>query len=171
MDSPLTPALLDCINKILIDGDVPRGWKNNYITTIEKKPGKIDADTLADDLRPISIEYSKLVSNHEVVSPAQRAFLKNGSINQCITTILNVFEDARQKRRLHDSVLYMIAYDQAKAYDSVQIYSIRATLERFNLPDSFINYCVNMHTCIRASFKTFYGLTDSFNVEKNKAIR
>jgi len=181
-DSPLTPYLVSLINHILVAGDVPRSWKLHYISLIEKTPGSLQAETLEKDVRPISIinEYAKLVSkllanrlnqillDQEVVTPAQRAFLKNGSVHQCITTMLNILEDALHKRRLRPKAsLYLILYDQAKAYDSVQRYSIRASLERFNMPESFITYCMNMHTHINAMFKTFYGLTDPFLVENS----
>jgi hypothetical protein len=139
-DSRLTPYLVSLINHILASGDVPKSWKVHYISLIEKKPGSLQAKTLDKDLRPISIinGYAKLVSKilairlsdillrHDVVTPAQRAFLKNGSVHHCIT-MLNILEDAMHKRRLQpDSTLYLILYDQAKAYDSVQRYSIRA---------------------------------------------
>src|ERR1700735_3510190 len=58
-------------------------------------------------------------------------------------------------------------YDQSKAYDSVQLFSIKASLERFNLPENFISYVLSIHSNIRASFKTFFGLTDSFKIENS----
>jgi hypothetical protein len=58
-------------------------------------------------------------------------------------------------------------YDQSKAYDSVQLYSIKASLERFNLPEKFINYILSIHSSIKATFKTYFGLTDSFTIENS----
>ena len=36
--------------------------------------------------------------------------------------------------------LFVVSYDQEKAYDSVQAYTIKASLERFNLPEDFIRF-------------------------------
>ena len=69
---------------------------------IEKKVGEVKLESLEADLRPISIsnEYVKLVCRilanrlsqllleHPVLHPAQRAFLKNGSTRQCITSLV-----------------------------------------------------------------------------------
>lgn len=102
---------------------------------------------------------------NDVVDPAQRAFLKNGSTHQCLSTLINVLEDARQKRGVDGSALFfLISYDQKKAYDSIQRYSIRASLERFNFPEMFISLILNLHHQLRASFRTFFGLTDPFDI-------
>lgn len=108
---------------------------------------------------------SRLLLEHDVIDPAQRAFLKNGSTHQCISTLLNVLEDAKQKRVMNPlTQFFLIAYDQKKAYDSVQKFSIRASLERFSFPEKFILFILNIHDHLRASFRTFYGLTDVFDV-------
>jgi hypothetical protein len=51
-----------------------------------------------------------------------------------------------------------------KAYDSVQAYSIRASLERFNLPESFISYVLCNLENATSCFKTFFGPTDEFPI-------
>ena len=138
-------------------------------------------ENLVETTRPIAIchEYAKLFSkllanrlslilaNHKVLHPAQQAFIKNGSINHCIITLLNIFEDAKQKREGYYSDLYFIAYDFKKAYDSIQYYSLRPTLERFNLPEKFIQIIENIQSSLSASIKTFHGLTESFMIENS----
>ena len=52
-----------------------------------------------------------------------------------------------------------------KAYDSVQAYTIRASLERFNLPTDFINYVLSNLDGATSCFKTFYGPTEEFAIE------
>ncbi len=140
---------------------------------IEKKAGEATFENLDSDMRPISIinEYSKLINKiladrlskllleNDVVEPAQRAFLRNGSTHQCISTLISVFEDFAQKKQAGKHSLFFTSYDQKKAYDSVQRYSIRASLERFNMPETFIAF---NHTQLLASFKTFYGLPSKF---------
>ena len=100
-NSTLSEVLVDMINHILLTGETPKDWNSHYISLIEKKQGQISKETLANDMRPISIinEYSKIVSKlladrlgailliHDVVSPSQRAFLKNGSISIIVSPL------------------------------------------------------------------------------------
>jgi hypothetical protein len=175
-ESDIFQVLLEMINKILEWGNIPPPWKNYYISLIEKKAGKIIVDTMSDQLRPIAIthEYAKLVSKilanrlnkilleHDILNTAQRAFIRNGGTHQCISTLINILEDSLQKRRHNNHPLFLVWYDMRKAYDSVQFYSIRPTLERFNLPETFIKYIENIQFSLQACFKTFYGLTETF---------
>src|SRR5579872_7432253 len=82
---------------------------------------------------------------------------------QYISTALNVFEDARERKDNKD--LYVVSYDQEKAYDSVQAYTIKASLERFNMPEKLIRYILSGLENATSCFKTFFGLTDEFKVE------
>ena len=130
-------------------------------------------------MRPISVlqEFGKISSkllairmgsiilqNPKVMNRAQRAFIKDGSTSQCIATALNVLEDFQRKRKRSGSQLFLLAYDQVKAYDSVQAYTIRASLERFNLPEKFICYVLSNLESATSCFKTFFGPTNEFPV-------
>ena len=105
-----------------------------------------------------------ILENPKVLNKAQRAFLRDGSTSQCITTALNILEDFHRKRKATKSRLFLLAYDQVKAYDSVQAYTIRASLERFNLPEKFISYVLSNLEDATSCFKTFYGPTKEFEV-------
>jgi hypothetical protein len=77
--------------------------------------GKISAKILSNRLGNILLKYPHLLN------PAQRAFLKDRNTSQCITTLLNIFDDFKAKRKKDPSAtLFILAYDQVKAYDSVQ---------------------------------------------------
>src|SRR5277367_857160 len=91
-----------------------------------------------------------------------KAFLKGGCVQQCISTALNIFEDSRERK---DKELYVVSYDQEKAYDSVQAYIIKASLERFNMPEKMISYILSGLQDAMSCFRTFFGLTDEFKVE------
>src|ERR1700712_4044770 len=84
-------------------------------------------------------------------------------IQQCINTALNVFEDFKDKKE-KGKQLFVISYDQEKAYDSVQAYTIKASLERFNMPEHFIQFVLCLEEAT-SCFKTFHGLTEDFKVE------
>ena len=91
--------------------------------------------------------------------------MKDGCTAQCINTLLNVLEDFREKQIKKNTPLFLLAYDQVKAYDVVQAYTIQASLERFNLPNDFINYVLSNLESATSCFKTYDGPTDEFTVE------
>jgi ribonuclease HI len=61
----------------------------------------------------------------------------------------------------------MVSYDMRKAYDRIQFFSLRPSLERFNMPEAFIKYVETIQTSLRACFKTYYGLTEEFLVDNS----
>ena len=92
--------------------------------SVRQEFGKIASKILANRLG------DKLLQNPTILSRAQRAFLKDGSTSQCVNILLNIFEDFHEKRQRNPkSQLFVVAYDQVKAYDSIQAYSIQASLE------------------------------------------
>src|SRR5271156_6060695 len=130
------------------------------------------------DMRPISVlqEFGKisakmlaerwgkiLLESPHILDSAQRAFIKDGCVQQCIATALNIFEDSFERKDKKE--LYVVSYDQEKAYDSVQSYTIKSSLERFNMPEKVIMYILSGLQDARSSFKTFFGLTAEFSVE------
>ena len=98
------------------------------------------------------------------MNSSQRAFLKDGCTLQCINIALNIFEDALENKA-KGKHLYVVSYDQEKAYDSMQAYTIRTSLERFNMPENFISYILSSLDGATSCFKTYYGLTDDFTIE------
>ena len=173
--TPLLKILVTILNESLEKGITPTSWRKAIISMIPKRK----EDGSFGEMRPISVlqEFGKisskllavrmgrtLLENPHVMNKAQRAFLKDGSTSQCITTALNILEDFQRKRKKTQSRLFLLAYDQVKAYDSVQAYSIRASLERFNLPEKFISYVLSNLENATSCFKTFYGPTDEFQV-------
>jgi hypothetical protein len=179
-DSAALETLTDLVNAAIKKGESWRCWRKSIISMIPKRKPDGSKTSKVDDMRPISVmqEFAKVTSkvlahrlgdilleSPDILNRAQRAFLRNGCINQCIQTALNVFEDFKElKRREEKAQLYVIAYDQQKAYDSVQKYTIRASLERFNLPEGFIKYVESYLEGATSCFKTFYGPTKDFEV-------
>ena len=179
-ETAILETLTELINAAIRKGESWRSWRKSIISMIPKKKSDGSLTTKVEDMRPISVmqEFAKLTSkifanriglvlleSPQLLNRAQRAFLRNGCINQCIQMALNVFEDFRERLRSNNKAqLYIIAYDQQKAYDCIQKYTIRASLERFNLPESFIRYVESYLEDATSCFKTFYGPTDDFPV-------
>jgi hypothetical protein len=179
--SPLLSLLTSLINIAFEYGETLTSWRKAIISMIPKKKDDGSYTKMVSEMRPISVlqEFGKisskilakrlgliLLENPELLTRAQRAFLKDGCTAQCINTALNILEDFKDKKKKKpQSQLFMLAYDQVKAYDSVQSYTIRASLERFNFPESFITYCLSNLENATSCFKTFYGPTEDFAIE------
>ena len=153
----MTPPIIEVITKLTNDsfrlGHVPKHAKDGLIRMIPKGG---DAGVIVNDvgcMRPITLlsELGKVASRiladriatvfanvPSLLHPSQRAFQRNGDTGQCVDMALDVLEDHHQQKP--SSGLYCISYDQAKAYDSVQQYSIRCTLERFGFPPSAVSF-------------------------------
>ena len=153
-------------------------WFKHGLISMIPKPGASAADVA--QMRPITLlsefgkvgnrilasRIGKILEQHPgLLNAAQRAFLTNGCIQQNINAALDILEDhwesvrAGSRRRL-----YVIAYDQRKAYDSVQEFTIRASLERFNFPETLIRYVCSGLAGAKSAVITRDGITDSFDV-------
>jgi hypothetical protein len=154
----LLNILTALINVIFAHGQ-SLSWRKAIISMIPKKNEDGSSSKFISDMRPISVlqEFGKLASkilanriglilldNPNIMSAAQRAFLKDGSTSQCLHTAINILEDVKESHKSDSKKqLFILAYDQSKAFDSVQSYTIKASLERFNLPASFIEYALS----------------------------
>ena len=149
--------------------DDPEGKEHGSFTTLISEMraisvlqefGKIASKILANRLG------NTLLATPGLMNSAQRAFLKDGCTAQCLNIALNVLEDFKEKHKKNPKCqLFLLAYDQVKAYDSVQAYTIRASLERYNFPDAFITYVLSNLESATSCFKTFFGPTDDFAIE------
>ena len=127
------------VNWCLCTSFVPRTLKHGGITMVPKprKDGSYTSE--AGEMRPITVlpELGKIMSrvlasrlgeilvhNPLLVSPAQRGVIRDGSADQCVGVVTDAIEDWKQ--RGGKTELFLLSYDQAKAYDSVQGYTIRA---------------------------------------------
>jgi hypothetical protein len=127
------------------------------ITMVPKKDENGNPTSTADKMRPITVLPALLRLTNRLLSiriqailnrnpsylhSAQRVFTWNGSTDQSIDTFLDVIEDHAMKtdHQARCSPLFVASYDQRKAYDSVQPYTVRASLERSNFSEQFILY-------------------------------
>ena len=95
-----------------------------------------------------------------ILDAAQRAYIKNGSIHQCLQTVVSAFEDSMESGER----IFCASYDVRKAFDSVQTYSLIAACERLNMPDTFIKYVVKTLDGARSAVYTHDGPTGTFDL-------
>jgi exonuclease III len=160
--------------------EIPPTLKHGWITMVPKVKADGSFSRDAGKMRPITVlpELGKLASrilakridrilvqNPNVLSSAQRGFQMDGYVAQCTDVLVDVIEDWQQANQgPGSSDLFVVSYDQAKAYDSVQEYTIRASLERFNMPVEFIDYVTSGLRDANSQVRTEGGLTDPFEL-------
>jgi hypothetical protein len=94
---------------------------------------------------------------------AQRGFLQQGCTAQCVDVLVDILEDLHTGKTSNSPLLAML-YDQSKAYDSVQWYSLKASLSRCGFPEVFIDYIRSCLAGATARIHTAHGLTAPFDV-------
>ena len=157
MTPHITEGLIVMVPKGTIDG--PPDVSDMRPITLLSEIGKIPARILAARISAI------LCDKPELLNTSQRAFLRNGDVSQCIATLLDIFEDHLAKKAVDpESQLFCVSYDLSKAYDSVQEYSIRASLERFEFPPEIIDYVCSSLWGSKSRVRTRDGPTESFDV-------
>jgi exonuclease III len=157
MTSHVTDGLIVMVPKGPIDG-APDVSDMRPITLLSEI-GKVTARVLADRISAV------LCAMPELLNINQRAFLRNGDVAQCVAALLDVFEDHLGKRRADPRAsLYCVSYDLSKAYDSVQEYSIRASLERFELPPEIVDYVCSSLWGSKSRVRTRDGPSATFDV-------
>ena len=157
MTPHITDGLIVMVPKGPIDG-APDVADMRPITLLSEI-GKITARILADRISTVLCAMPQLLNIN------QRAFLRNGDVAQCIAALLDVFEDHLGKKRTEARAsLYCVSYDLSKAYDSVQEYSIRASLERFEFPPEIVDYVCSSLWGSKSRVRTRHGPSDTFDV-------
>lgn len=168
-DSILLATIHLLVTGIIMTGVTPKCLRRVAMKMIPKHCQTRDAKSM----RPISIipELSKITSkvlakrlldaltvHPEVLHRSQRGFLRTGNIGQCIDALIDILEDNRQ----HKNDVHIASYDQKKAYDSVQHYTIKMSLERVNLPTTFISYVMSSLEESEAFLVTDMGTSKPF---------
>jgi exonuclease III len=181
--SPCLAVLARLVGMCLRLGIQPDTLKLGWVTMVPKVKPDGSFSASADGMRPITLlpEVGKLASRllakrigeilvrqPHILCTAQRGFLADGSVLQCVDSLVDVIEDWRQKQRdmgpAKAGPLYALSYDQSKAYDSVQAFTIRASLERFNFPEIFIKYVLSGLEGATSRVRTKDGLTAPFDL-------
>jgi hypothetical protein len=176
--------MTELLNLCLLHSRVPACLKEGLVTLVPKVKQDGSYSKKADEMRPITVlpEMGKVLSrilatrlgrvftvHPGVLSDAQRAFISDGSVDQCAAALVDVLEDwsefrrGRSAKRAHH--IHLISYDQRKAYDSVQAFTIRASLERFGLPEAFTSLVMDSLVDARSSVRTFHGPTRRFTLK------
>jgi hypothetical protein len=174
---PVLRALAVMVNTGLLLGRTPECLTMGWITMVPKSSGDKRSGN-ASDMRPITVlsELSKLTTrllanrlgdillrHPDMLMRAQRGFLRDGCTTQCLEALVNMMEDAADGHRANPKDnLYMVSYDQKKAFDSVSFFAMEAAFKRFNLPLAFGRLVMSGLKGAPSRVRTRDGLTKPF---------
>ena len=146
--------------------DLPKVEKKSIVTPVPKKGSQVRS---TDNIRPIAVGQiiariiNKLVArrlsnklrDHNILDPAQHAFLPGHSIHEPINTLIHCLSDYHRKRNTKEARnCFVIYYDITKAYDCVRWSSIEAAMERLKLDPALIDFVMNSLSGSTIAMKT-----------------
>ena len=169
------------INASLRTEHCPTSLKRGVICLLPK-PGK--DSSIIGNRRPITLlpelgkitnrilatRYLSIIDSSpiDVFEKANRAYVQEGNHKQSLQALRDVCTHwCRTKDPKREEALTLLLYDLAKAFDSIQLFSIVAACKRYNLPRSFINYTVSTLTEADSCVRTAHGNTRLFRLHSS----
>ena len=168
----IAPILLHLFNRCLQDGRLPGSWTKSHVFPLVK-PGGSKGDL--SKLRPIALLESvrklffRVIANrildfvikHKLLHPWQFGFTPGLQCSYALSTIRSAI-DVSSREKLP---LFLVSFDIRRAFDSVSLDSLLASLTRFGFPDKFKSIIRFLYDSREAQVHTAFGLTDPFHPE------
>lgn len=163
--------------------DIPDSEKIGIITPIPKTQGQINS---MDTIRPITVgpimgrlvhkilagRLGSVLSEHNLIDPAQFAFLRGKNIHEPINSVLHCYRQAIGAEEGTDNkACYAIFYDISKAYDTLGWGSIERALKRIGVGQDFVDMAMNALKGTKLAMKTNIKGRITPRVEMHKAIK
>jgi hypothetical protein len=149
------------VPKKLPDGTITRDPAKMRPITVLPTLGKLGPSIIADRIGDALVRYPDVLSLH------QRAHRRDGSVDQGVNTVVDIIEDWQGRDSTTREPLYLVSYDQRKAFDKVQKFTIRASMERLNMPEPLILFVLSSLTNAKSRVRTYDGLTKSFTLRSS----
>jgi hypothetical protein len=112
-------------------------------------------------MKIIANRLDKCLTNRQVLQDNNWAGTSGGTTTKPRLVLNNLIEDAKE----NDKEIWILLQDTKKAFDSVGSSSIKAALERINIPKQIINLLMNMRRDRTADVITAGGTTDKYNIQ------
>ena len=165
----LGPILASLFTRCLQAGRIPGAWTKSHVHPITK-PGATKGDF--SKLRPIAlletvrkIFFRVLVNRiadplhlSSTFCPWQFGFTAGLQCPYAISTIRSVIDIHNREKR----PLFLVSFDIRRAFDSVSLPSLLASLRRFGIPQELQDITTFMYEHRKAQVHTAFGLTDPF---------
>jgi hypothetical protein len=110
----------------------------------------------------LAIRLASDLHKNGAISEANEGFLKHRGTSNVLNTILNIWEDAKENNKS----CFSVSYDVSKAFDHLRWFTISNGMRRINLPPKFQKYVFGKMQDSTMEFKTSYGNTDPFLIQR-----
>ena len=167
----LVPILTELYNNSLLQGYLPKNFKQSIITLIFKNKGSPDE---IKNWRPISL----LNLDYKILTKTLTLRLKN-----TIANIINEFQSCGPNRsiinnalnlksiikyiRQNDQNYAIISLDQEKAFDRIEHNFLKIVLQKYDFPPNFIKWFEILYTDIESKILVNGTFTSTFKIMRS----
>ena len=167
----LVPILTELYNNSLLQGYLPKSFKQSIITLIFKNKGSPDE---IRNWRPISL----LNLDYKILTKTITLRLKN-----TIANIINEFQSCGPNRsiinnalnlksiikyiRQNDQNYAIISLDQEKAFDRIEHNFLKIVLQKYDFPPNFIKWFEILYTDIESKILVNGTFTSTFKIMRS----
>ena len=167
----LVPILTELYNNSLLQGYLPKNFKQSIITLIFKNKGSPDE---IKNWRPISL----LNLDYKILTKTLTLRLKN-----TIANIINEFQSCGPNRsiinnalnlksiikyiRQNDQNYAIISLDQEKAFDRIEHNILKIVLQKYDFPPNFIKWFEILYTDIESKILVNGTFTSTFKIMRS----
>ena len=167
----LVPILTELYNNSLLQGYLPKNFKQSIITLIFKNKGSPDE---IKNWRPISL----LNLDYKILTKTLTLRLKN-----TIANIINEFQSCGPNRsiinnalnlksiikyiRQNDQKYAIISLDQEKAFDRIEHNFLKIVLQKYDFPPNFIKWFEILYTDIESKILVNGTFTSTFKIMRS----
>ena len=165
--------IVNLLNLILQEGIYPKKWKAGMIFPI---PKMAEWDLTLQNTRPIMLleaarkcfikiiqkRLSVILVEKQILKGLNFAGLPGESTQEPIYTINSLIEETKEKNK----ELWTLFLDIKKAFDSVNLASLKEALERIRLPQQLIHLMLELFNGREIKIITKFGLTTGFSAKE-----
>ena len=169
--SEIKKNLVLLFNKCLEIGNIPLSWKESKLFLLFKG-GK----ETAENFRPIALlnsiykifgalmnkRLNLFINNKNLIHSHQSGFQKFRSTSTRIWTLISII----RHQRTNNKELKVLYLDIKKAYDSLEHWALKETLELIGFPKKFCSLIKNMYNGTSFSISTLSGDTNQIEITR-----
>jgi len=142
---------------------IPKPGKSLSTHYKDKRPLTLSNEVPKTCISIIAKRFRNILTDHKILHPANRAYLRGGSVDPCHRLLIGLLEESN----VEDKPLCGIFYDQSKAFDRIQWWHVEKMCHRFALPKVFKNFLMSYLKSSTTHIKSAYGLTDEVKLKNS----
>lgn len=142
---------------------IPKPGKKPVTHYRNKRPLTMQPEFTKLLLRMLAHRLQNIFHQHDILHPAQTAYIRNGNVDKCLNLLLDQIEISREKH----NQLFIVAYDMYKAFDRTPFWLIKLSCDRFGIPPIFQDFTLAYLQTSQTFIDTAYGNTRMFALKNS----